>query len=67
MREAPRTIESQFGLGIRDRTLKAQQRHGWKTAGEGEKFLADAMLWGRGNVDAAAIRVAITPILYCVS
>jgi hypothetical protein len=60
--EPPRTIESQFGQGIRDRTLKAQQRHGWKTAGEGEKFLAGAMLWGRSNPDPAAVRVFITSL-----
>src|SRR6266540_984398 len=60
--EPPRTVESRFGQGIRDRTLKAQQRHGWKTAGEGEKFLAGLMLWGRSNSDPAAVRVSITSL-----
>ena len=60
--EAPRTVESRFGQGIRDRTLKLQQRHGWKTSGDDEKFLAGAMLWGRGNPDPAAVRVAVTSL-----
>lgn len=60
--EPPRTVESRFGQGIRDRTLKAQQRHGWKASGEGEKFLAGAMLWGRSNSDPAAVRVSITSL-----
>ena len=60
--ELPRTVESRFGQDIRDRTLKLQQRHGWKAAGEGEKFLAGAMLWGRGNSDPAAVRVSITSL-----
>lgn len=60
--ESPRTVESRFGQGIRERTLKAQQRHGWKTGGEGEKFLSGLMLWGRNNPDPAAVRVSITSL-----
>jgi hypothetical protein len=60
--EPPRTIESQFGQSIRDRAVRAQQRHGWKTKGEGEKFLSGAMLWGRASKDPAAVRVSITSL-----
>jgi len=60
--EPARTVESRFGQDIRDRTLKAQQRHGWKTEGDDGKFLAGAMLWGRGNPGPAAVRVAITSL-----
>jgi len=44
---APRTVESRFGADIRERAVKAQQRNAWKTGGEGSKFLAGAMLWGK--------------------
>src|SRR2546426_6500329 len=60
--EPPQTIESRFGQSIQDRVLKAQQRHGWKTQGEGEKFLAGAMLWGRAPKDPAGVRVSITSL-----
>ena len=58
--ELPRTIESRFGKDVRDRGVKAQQRHAWKAQGEGEKFLAGAILWGRAFSDPAAVRVSIT-------
>ena len=60
--EPPRTIESQFGQTIREKAVRAQQRHNWKTGGEGEKFLSGAMLWGRAPKDPGAIRVAITSL-----
>ena len=60
--EPPRTIESQFGQTIREKAVRAQQRHSWKTGGQGEKFLSGAMLWGRVPKDPAAIRVAITSL-----
>jgi hypothetical protein len=60
--EPPRTIESRFGQLIRERAVRSLQRHSWKTQGEGEKFLAGAMLWGRVAKDPAAIRVAITSL-----
>jgi hypothetical protein len=60
--EPPRTVESRFGESIRERAVRAQQRHGWKTQGEGKKFLAGAVLWGRAPDDPAAIRVSITSL-----
>jgi len=60
--EPPRTIESQFGQTIREKAIRAQQRHNWKTGGEGDKFLSGAMLWGRVPKDPAAIRVAVTSL-----
>ena len=59
---APRTVESRFGADIRERAVKAQQRNAWKTGGEGSKFLAGAMLWGKITQDPAAIRVSITSL-----
>lgn len=58
----PRTVESRFGESIRERAVRAQQRHGWKTQSSARKFLAGAMLWGRAPEDPAAIRVAITSL-----
>src|SRR5215472_10076680 len=60
--EPPRTIESQFGQTIREKAVRAEQRHSWKTGGQGDKFLSGAMLWGRVSKDPAAIRVAITSL-----
>jgi len=57
-----RTVESRFGQTIRERALKAQQRHSWKTQGNEDKFLAGAMLWGRSPRDPAAIRLSITSL-----
>ena len=60
--EIPKTVESQFGQSIRERAVRAQQRHGWKTAGEEEKFLAGAMLWGRAPKDPTSVPISITSL-----
>jgi len=60
--EPPRTIESQYGQTIRDRAVKAAQRHVWKAQGAGDKFLSGEMLWGRAVRDPGAVRVDITSI-----
>jgi hypothetical protein len=60
--EPPRTIESQYGQTIRDRAVKAAQRHAWKAQGTGDKFLSGEMLWGRAVRDPGAVRVDITSI-----
>ncbi len=60
--DPPRTVESQFGQKIRERAVQNQQRHSWKAQGEGEKFLAGAMLWGRVAKDPAAIPIMITSL-----
>src|SRR5258708_8497084 len=58
----PRTVESQFGQSIRDRAVRSQQRHAWKTQGAADKFLAGAMLWGRAPKDPAAVPITITSL-----
>jgi hypothetical protein len=60
--EPPRTLESRFGQSIRERVVRSQQRHAWKTGGEGEKFLSSVMLWGRAPKDPAAVRIVITSL-----
>lgn len=59
--EKPRTIESQYGNSIRDKAVKAQQRHAWKTEG-GNSFLSGSMLWGKGGADPSAIRISTTSL-----
>lgn len=59
--EKPRTIESQYGNSIRDKAVKAQQRHAWKTEG-GNSFLSGSMLWGKGGSDPSAIRIITTSL-----
>jgi hypothetical protein len=59
--EKPRTIESQYGNSIRDKAVKAQQRHAWKTEG-GNSFLSGSMLWGKGGSDPSAIRINTTSL-----
>jgi len=60
--EAPTTVESKFGQSIREKAVRAQQRHSWKSGGEGSKFLSGAMIWGRGAGDPASIPISITSI-----
>lgn len=57
--EPPRTVESRFANEVRERAVKAHQRHAWKGA-DTNKFLSGSMLWGRGALDPGAVRVAIT-------
>src|ERR1700756_190464 len=60
--EAPRVVESQYGQTLRDRAVKAQQRHSWKGSGGGGSFLSGELLWGKAGRDPQAIRIAITSI-----
>ncbi|MEW6302951.1 MAG: hypothetical protein AB1705_05740 [Verrucomicrobiota bacterium] len=58
----PRTLESRFAETIRERAVKAQQRHAWKSGGDAGGFFSGPALWGRAAQDAAAIPIAITSI-----
>ncbi|MEY4388062.1 MAG: hypothetical protein RLY20_3345 [Verrucomicrobiota bacterium] len=60
--EIPRTIDSKYGDGIRERAARSAQRHGWKMQGAGEKFLAGPSLWGRSVRDPAQISIQITSL-----
>jgi hypothetical protein len=60
--QAAATIESRFANGIRERAVKAQQRHSWKFGGGEEKFLSAALLWGRTMQDPAAVPIWITSL-----
>ena len=56
----PRTVESRFANEIRERAVKAHQRHAWKGGDAASNFLSGPRLWGRANFDPTAVRVAIT-------
>jgi hypothetical protein len=60
--DAPRTLNSRFAETIRERALKAQQRHAWKGDGGGGGFMSGQVLWGRASQDTGAIPISITSI-----
>ena len=59
---APQPIESRFGQEVRDRAVKIQQRHSWKEKGRGAQFMSGGLLWGMGDPDPAAIRIAVSTL-----
>jgi hypothetical protein len=59
---AVRTIDSKFGKDVRDRAIQLQQRNAWKMQGSGARFMSGGALWGAGDRDPAAMRIAIAGI-----
>jgi hypothetical protein len=46
--QPPRLIESPYAKGVHERAVRSQQRHAWKSEGEGEGgFLGGAVIWGK--------------------
>ena len=60
--DTTRVVESKFGETLRDRALKAQQRHAWKSNGAQGSFLSGPALWGGRAAESGAIPIAITSI-----
>lgn len=58
---APRTIDSAYGNSIRERAVRAQQKHSWKSGDEGGTFLSGATLWGKSG-DNSEVPLSITSI-----
>src|SRR6266481_1617777 len=57
---APRTVDSAYGNAIREKAVRAQQKHSWKSSGDdGSPF--GAMLWGKSAMNGD-IPLAITSI-----
>jgi hypothetical protein len=56
----PRTLDSPYANDLHARSVRAQQRHAWKSQGTG--FLAGGTLWGRppGEGPAPAVITSIT-------
>jgi len=59
--EPPRTIDSVFGNSIREKAVRAQQKHSWKAAGNDGSPFSGAVLWGKAAM-GSDIPLAITSI-----
>jgi hypothetical protein len=59
--EAPRTVESVFGNSVREKAVRAQQKHSWKSAGNDMSPFSGVALWGK-SVMTGDIPLAITSI-----
>src|SRR5579883_1525867 len=57
---APRTIESAYGNSIREKEVRSQQRHSWKSGGGGSPF-GGPVLWGKAAM-SQDVPLAITSI-----
>lgn len=58
----PRTIDSSFGNSIREKAIRAQQRHSWKSGGNDGSPLSGGILWGRSARAGNEIPLIITSI-----
>ncbi len=59
--ESPRTVDSVYGNTIREKAVRAQQKHSWKSAGNDGSPFSGAMLWGKSAM-TGDIPLAITSI-----
>src|SRR5437762_12818975 len=59
--DAPRTLDSVYGNTIREKAVRAQQKHSWKAAGNDGSPFSGAMIWGKSGM-AGDIPLAITSI-----
>lgn len=59
--DPPRTVESVYGNSIREKAVRAQQKHSWKAAGNDGSPFSGAVLWGKAAAPSD-IPLAITSI-----
>ncbi len=59
--EAPRTVDSVYGNSVREKAVRAQQKHSWKSAGNDMSPFSGAALWGKSAMPGD-IPLAITSI-----
>jgi hypothetical protein len=59
--EPARTIDSVFGNSVREKVVRAQQKHSWKSAGNDLSPFSGAVLWGKSPM-GGDIPLAITSI-----
>jgi hypothetical protein len=59
--EPPRTLDSVYGNSIREKAVRAQQKHSWKAADGGMSPFSGAALWGKAAM-SGDIPLAITSI-----
>lgn len=58
----PRTIESVYGNSLREKAVRAQQKHSWKAAGNDGSPFSGAVLWGKSAMGGGEIPLSITSI-----
>lgn len=58
--DAPRTLDSPYGRSVHDRSVRSQQRHSWKSDGDG--FLSGQMLWGKATASGGPAPVLFTSL-----
>lgn len=59
---APRTVDSPYGNSIREKEVRAQQKHSWKSSGGGGGSpFGGAMIWGKAGM-SQDVPLAITSI-----
>ena len=60
---APRTLESAYANTLRERAVRAQQKHSWKGAGDGGSPYGGAVLWGKAAAaESGEVPLAITSL-----
>jgi hypothetical protein len=59
--QTPRTIDSVYGNSIREKAVRAQQKHSWKSSGGDASPFSGAVLWGKSAL-GGEIPLAITSI-----
>ena len=57
----PRTVDSVYGNTIREKAVRAQQKHSWKSADNGMSPFSGAALWGKSAM-TGDIPLAITSV-----
>ena len=57
----PRTVDSAYGNSIRERAVRAQQKHSWKASDESGSFLSGGALWGKSG-NPGEVPLSITSI-----
>jgi len=57
---ATRTLESPYGNTIHERAVRSQQKHSWKSAGDG--FLSGPMLWGKSGAQTGPAPILFTSV-----
>lgn len=56
----PRTVESVYGNSIREKAIRAQQKHSWKGQGDSSPFAAAA--WGNKAMQGGEVPLIITSL-----
>src|SRR5271163_1702774 len=58
---APRTIDSAYGNSIREKEVRAQQKHSWKAGGNDGSPFSGPVLWGKAAM-GQDVPLAVTSI-----